>query len=185
MKRGLWMCLGMLAFVESACRAPAVPRRTVRAPERASPLPDLTARTVGTILEGTVPLLGGGGLPLKELRGFVVLLELGSASHPRWAEAQRNLGVLARTHESDLRVISVVCDANLLPAGASWHGDMPPFVLGWDPQGALALRLGATRLPTRFVLDRSGRVVTTIAGAGDPLERELERHVLATIAEES
>jgi len=64
--------------------------------------------------------------------------------------------------------VAVVCvaldaDANALPA--SWIDDPPPFVLGWDPQGAIAARLQARVLPTVVLLDAGGTIVAVFEGA--------------------
>lgn len=48
-----------------------------------------------------------------------------------------------------------------------WDRDPPPFLLGWDPAGALALRLGVAALPAAFVLDPRGKPVGNVASV-DP-----------------
>jgi len=131
-----------------------------------SPVP-LGAPTtlVGQALDEIVPLRGGGGLPLRDLQGQVVLLELGTTAEPTWAQAQARWRVLAEAYGGALRVVSVVHDPDLLAAGVVWDRDPLPFIHGWDPQGALALRLGVTHLPTRVILDRTGKVVALLEGA--------------------
>src|SRR5690606_13455706 len=131
-----------------------------------SPVPlGAPTRLVGQTLDEIVPLRGGGGLPLRDLQGQVVLLELGTTAEPTWAQAQARWRALAEAHGGALRVVSVVHDPDLLAAGVVWDRDPLPFIHGWDPQGALALRLGVTHLPTRVILDRTGKVVALLEGA--------------------
>lgn len=126
--------------------------------------PSALSRRVGQVLELSVPLVGGGQQPLAELRGRPVLLELADAGvHERDAAQQRWRALV----EGKGGTVAVVCvamdaDANALPA--SWIDDPPPFVLGWDPQGAIAARLQARVLPTVVLLDASGKIVAVHEG---------------------
>ncbi|MEX1362352.1 MAG: hypothetical protein AB1Z98_04455 [Nannocystaceae bacterium] len=117
----------------------------------------------GQVLELTVPLLGGGRLELAELRGRAVLLDLGDASNPARDEAQARYRALVERDERVV-VVSVALDATAEDLPASWQ-DAPPFVLGWDPQGALAARLQLVMLPTVVLLDTQGRIVSVHEGA--------------------
>lgn len=176
------MKIGWLAFVfVLGCRASlpssAPPRDDVRrTPVKGGPPTTLVGRTVDEV----VPLRGGGGLPLRDLQGRVVLLEIGTAAEPTWAQAQERWKALAEAHGGALRVVSVVGDPDLRRAGQVWDRDPPPFIFGWDPQGALALRLGITRLPTRVVIDRSGTIVASFEGT--ERDGEVEAAVRALLA---
>jgi len=130
---------------------------------------------VGAQLDAEVPRLEGGVLALADLRGYVVLLEIGSAEDPAWPRAQARWQALASAHLEQLRIVSVVADED--PTRAQWTWDAVPtaLVCGWDPQGALGARLGATRFPTRWVVDTQGRVVATIVGSDVASEDRVEQ----------
>ncbi|MBL9099898.1 MAG: TlpA family protein disulfide reductase [Myxococcales bacterium] len=154
-----------------ACRtAPAPPHPTV-APSPPESLPDPITTPVnrepGELLDATVPLVDGDGLPLAGLRGRVVVLELTATWTERWPETFAFYTRLLQQHGPDrLAVVVVAMDnerAALSPEpGLRGRG----FDLGWDPQGALAARLQVAALPTVVVLDRQGRVAFVQGGAG-------------------
>ena len=133
-------------------------------------------RTV-EVVELSIPLFEGGVVELARFRGQVVVLEV-SASYARgWTAMHRRYQDLLQAHGEDaLSVITVALD---MDAGdlAAWERDPPPFTLGWDPQGALAARLGVTSLPTVFVLDHEGGLVDELKGWSDDLETRLESAV--------
>ncbi len=132
-------------------------------PEPPAPLPDPVHapvnRETGELLEATVPLLDGAGLPLADLRGRVVVLELTATWADRWTESYAFYNRLLQQHGPDkLAVVIVAMDneqTTLSPEpGVRGRG----FDLGWDPAGALAARLQVAALPTVVVLDRQGRI---------------------------
>jgi hypothetical protein len=126
----------------------------------------------GPPLQATIPLLGGGSTQTAALRGRVVLLELSATDRAVWPVAQaRFRGLVDQLGEERLVVVSVAIDPQPTDLRRYWDRDKPPFTLAWDPQGALALRLGATTLPTAYVLDRQGRRLAKIAGGDDYVER--------------
>jgi hypothetical protein len=142
--------------------------------------PVLTAE--GPPVEATVPLLGGSAVDLTELRGRVVLLELSASDRPLWQEAQGQYRRLVETLGEDrLVVVTVATDPDSDHLRQFWDRDKPPFVLGWDPQGALALRLGVTVLPTVLVLDRQGRKLARIDGKHEQFLRQVEQVVRAAV----
>jgi hypothetical protein len=136
------------------CR-PAAPT-TDEPTESAAPLPP-TRAPAGEVLDATIPLYSGGSLALAELRGRAVVLEITASYVPAWARTPAVWRDLVARHP-DLAVVTVALDLEQT-ALRSWETDPPPFVLGWDPQGALAARLQAAKLPTVVVLDRDGRLV--------------------------
>ncbi len=136
--------------------------------------PSALARRVGQVLELSVPLLGGGVQPLAELRGRPVLLELADAASPQRDAAQDRYRALAEREAEALTVVSVALDADTTALPASWTDDRPPFVLGWDPQGAVAARLQLSALPTVILLDAQGVIVEVHEGA-PPDDQALER----------
>ena len=110
-----------------------------------------------------MPLWGGGSLELAELQGRPVLLALEDASVPeREAAHDRYRTLVEQDEEIVVVVVSLDPAEEDLPAG--WH-EAPPFVLGWDPQGALAARLGLVALPTVVLLDRGGTIVSVHEGS--------------------
>lgn len=139
-------------------------RPTPSAPPVASPpagaLPP-SRHTAGEVVEANVPLQHGGVLGLAELRGKLVVLELVDAAH-RDAAIESEYAALQAEGDGRLAVVMVSLDAD------GWGGDVPPFVLGWDPQGALAARLHAAGVPCVLLLDGAGRIVAQYSGARAP-----------------
>lgn len=122
------------------------------------------AGRVGQVLELTVPLVGGGQRELAELRGKPLLLELADAgTSGRDATQERWRALVERTGEG-VAVVCVAMDAEASALPGRWVDDPPPFVLGWDPQGALAARLQLRVLPTVVLLDAAGKIVAVFEG---------------------
>ena len=119
-----------------------------------------TRHAAGEQLDVNVPLASGEVLPIAELRGKVVLLALSDAAH-RDAQVLGDYARLAEAHGDDLTVLVVSLDRD------GWQSPVAPYVLGWDPEGALAARLHAAALPMVLVLDRDGRIAHQHGGA-DP-----------------
>jgi len=163
MKRMAWLMLGLASCRPSSTET-VVPARAVAAPVESEPPDD---RRLPSLAEIRIPLLEGGALELRELEGRVVLLELGTPTHPGWNEASQTWRTLVEeVGREHLEV--VVIGTELEPSSTDW--ELSPFVLGWDPQSVLALRLGVERVPARLVFDRQGRCVATSSGT------ELEGH---------
>jgi hypothetical protein len=140
----------------------------------ASTLPP-SRHDTGALLEGNVPLAQGGVLPLVELRGKLVVVEVVDAAH-RDDAVESDYAALQRELGERLVVVLVSLDHD------GWQDQSPPFVLGWDPQGAFAARLQAASLPTVLLLDAQGRIVQQYAGARTPGHRELVAAVHAYAA---
>jgi hypothetical protein len=138
--------------------------------------------TDGQPLDATIPLFAGDSTQLSALRGKVVILELSATDRPGWQQAHTHYRALLDELAPALEVVAVSIDGAVEPLRAEWDVDPPPFVLGWDPQGALALRLGVKSLPTAFVLDREGRIVGATAGFDAKTLRELDGLVREAMA---
>ncbi|HEY8378349.1 MAG TPA: TlpA disulfide reductase family protein [Nannocystis sp.] len=166
-RRGLTLLLRLVPACVLACARPQPSPAPPPAP--AEPLaPAAPIRhAAGEILDLTVPLAGGGGLSLRDLRGRVVVLELTSAALPSWPATFAFYNDLLRHHGADrLAVIVVAVDPERAPLSPEPELRRHGFELGWDPQGALAARLQVAAFPTVLVLDQAGRIV--LASAGQP-----------------
>lgn len=137
----------------------------------------------GERLDLVVPLSGGDALPLAQLRGRVVVLELTSAEGPGWPETFAFYNRLLREFGPD-RLAVVVVSVDPERAALSPEPDVRAhgFELGWDPQGALGARLQAAALPTVIVLDRDGRIFFVQAGPAEGRARSLADSVRAALA---
>lgn len=158
-KRVRAACLLAACIVTTACK----PTSTTVPPAEPTP-PGATPpsrHATGEQVDVSVPLQQGGVVALPELRGKLVLLELVDQAHrddavlAEYQSLQRELG-------EQLTVVVVSLDRD------GWSGDTPPFVLGWDPAGALAARLHAGSIPAVLLLDREGRILEQYAGAREP-----------------
>jgi hypothetical protein len=132
------------------------------------------AGRVGQVLELTIPLVGGGRRALAELRGRPVLLELADAGSGERERAQARWRALVEREGDAVAVVCVALDAEATALPTSWVEDPPPFVLGWDPQAALAARMQLVVLPTVVLLDAGGVIVGVYEGAV-PDEVAIER----------
>jgi hypothetical protein len=144
--------------------------------------PSALAGRVGQGLELTVPLMGGGRRELAELRGKPVLLELADAGSPGRDAAQARWRALVAGRGEGIAVVCVALDPDAAALPASWTDDPPPFVLGWDPQGALAARLQLVVLPTVVLLDAAGTIAAVHEGT-PPDDAAIERWLAATPSE--
>ena len=133
-------------------------------PGAAAGPPSALAGRVGEALELSVPLVGGGRVELAELRGRPVLLELSDATVADRDAAQDRYRALVEQRGDAVVVITVALDAEAADLPAAWTDAQPPFVLGWDPQGALAARLQLVTLPTVVLLDEQGHIVAVYEG---------------------
>lgn len=154
MTRTPWLALALAL----ACRP--TPPADPDAPPPMGALPP-SRHVAGEVVEANVPLQQGGVLGLAELRGKLVVLELVDAAH-RDPAIEAEYAALQADGDGRLAVVMVSLDAD------GWGGDVPPFVLGWDPQGALAARLHAAGVPCVLLLDADGRIVAQYAGARAP-----------------
>jgi peroxiredoxin len=174
------LALSLLWLPAFGCRlAPVSADAPVVADEPDEPV--IAATRSVEVVELSIPLFGGGAVELERFRGRVVVLEVSASYAQGWGEVHEHYRRLLDGHgDDDLSIITVSLDME--PAQlASWERDPPPFTLGWDPQGALAARLGVTRFPTVFVLDREGRVIEEIAGFSDELVPRLEQGIRSVI----
>jgi hypothetical protein len=177
-------------LLAGALAAAACTRATTTTPPPEPPPPDAPVvpdapirHTAGEVLDLTVPLVDGDGLPLPALRGRVVVLELTSAALPGWAATFAFYNDLLREHGADrLAVVVVAVDRDRGVLGPEPDLRVHGFELGWDPQGALAARLQAAALPTVLVLDRDGRIVHATGGPAPGSPGALTDAVRAALA---
>jgi len=182
------LTIALAAILASACQTTPHKPGPARPPEEPpAPLPDPVHAPVnrepGELLEATVPLVDGAGLPLSELRGRVVVLELSATWADRWSESFAFYNRLVQLHGPErLAVVVVAMDnerATLSPEpGLRGRG----FDLGWDPQGALAARLQVAALPTVVVLDRAGRISFVQGGSPPGATQAIEDGIRQALA---
>lgn len=176
-----------IAALALACQTTTTTKPPPLPPEPPAPLPDPVHapidRETGELLDATVPLVDGAGLPLARLRGRVVVLELSATWADRWAESFAFYNRLLQQHGPDkLAVVIVAMDserATLSPEpGLRGRG----FDLGWDPQGALAARLQVAALPTVVVLDRGGHISFVQGGSPPGATQAIEDGIRQALA---
>lgn len=143
----------------------------------ATPAPDIDLPPVApTITPGPAPQLPLQGLDgamhtLEEWQGRTVLLNYWAT----WCIPCRSeMPLLARYHESrdDVTVIGVNYREDW-DAAQDYVDELAlPFPILLDEDAELAKRLGVLGLPTTYLIDRSGRLVTTHIGELDEAEIE-------------
>ena len=132
----------------------------------------------GAPIELDVPLVSGESEALANLRGRVVVLLISSSDRPGWQEFRRHFEAeLSRVGRERLAVIAVANDPDPKGLLAEWDRNPPPFLLSWDPAGAVALRLGVAKLPAVFVLDAGGRLAGGVAQMDSDALRQVDRWV--------
>lgn len=144
-----------LALAVAHCQAQP-PATTPVAPE----VSGATEGERGPPLDLSLPLYGEGAVPLSSLRGKLVVLDLFLPAEPGWYQAHAAWRTLAEQHPADVVFVAVAV-AGTGGAVDAWDVDPPSHLVAADPQGALALRLGAQALPTVLILDRRGRLIAS------------------------
>jgi len=147
----------VLALV-AACPSPVEPTPPPPVDPAGVPVAE-SAR--GDVVEATFPLYGHGALTLEALRGKVVVVDLFSPHEDDWFEQHAAWRSLRAERAADLEVITVAMAVDDTRTVALWDSEPPSHPLGWDPQGALALRLGVSELPALLVYDRQGRLAAS------------------------
>ena len=158
----------MLHALACAPKASPTPATTTPATEPANGGRD-AREAPGEVLQAIVPLLDGGTLDLATLRGTPVVLALAATTDESFAPVRVALEDLIARHPEGLAVIVVATDPEPDRVPRTWPGGPGSVHVGWDPQGALATRLQVRTLPTLFVLDADGRVVTVRGGREPPV----------------
>jgi len=129
----------------------------------------------GEVVDANVPLPDGGVLGLAELRGKLVVLELVDSAR-RDPAVEADYACVLDEAPGRVEIVMVSLDAE------GWAGDVPPFRLGWDPQGALAARLLVASVPTVMLLDRNGRVAAQYSGGRAPGHADLLSTLRASLS---
>ena len=177
MRRALAV-VGLLVGCSPTTPAASPPSATVAEPPSAVDEASAQASAApqeGAPIELDVPLMSGDAEPLASLRGKVVVLLLSSTDRPGWAAFRAHYEArLREIGRQRLVVVTVANDADPERLQAEWDRDPPPFLLGWDPDGALALRLGVAALPAAFVLDPRGHSMGNVASVEPPALARLD-----------
>ncbi|MEM6996230.1 MAG: TlpA disulfide reductase family protein [Myxococcota bacterium] len=151
----------VLVAALSWCAPTTAPAPPPAEPPGEGSTPALAAEDRGEALSATIPLYGDGVATLADVRGTVVVLEFFSPGEPDWAAQHDAWRELRAAHEGRVEVIAVATASEDVALVDRWDADPPRHIVGWDPQGALALRLGIEALPTVIVLDAQGRLVAS------------------------
>jgi thiol-disulfide isomerase/thioredoxin len=145
----------------------AVSCRRDRAPE-GFPLPGM-AEPAGPVLELRAPSLGAGGgdVSLADYRGKVVLADFwASWSAPCRAEQAGLMELQDLLKDRGLTVIGLSVDVGERAGVAEAVGRCGlPYPVGWADAAAQAAAGGIRALPTKLLLDKTGRVVRRYEGS--------------------
>jgi len=207
--RERWACataVAGLTFASLACGAGRRAGDPVQ-PAAAAPTPasggaeEAAGALVGRdVTDVRVPLLGGEVLALASLAGRPALLvivattgvgaepELAAATGAAWtAGIDRQLARWhARLGPGALPAVHVSLAADVAAVEREWRALTAEWLQGWDPGGAVAARLGVSRLPAALLIGRDGRVAAAWVGAGprwtDALATQLDQRLEALAA---
>lgn len=130
-------------------------------------LPDVTPTYVeGQPLSARIPGLDGSSLDLGQLAGRIVVVAFVDPTTPALAEHLTQHYDAAQPSGAVLVLVAMEGMTPLEFSGLeAWLGRTDVFV-GWDPQGALAIKLRIKNLPFTLVLARDGRVAAVL----DPVD---------------
>lgn len=124
-----------------------------------------------------------GPLRLDSLRGKVVYLDYWASwcgpcrqSFPFMNELQ------ARYGDKDLVIIAVTVDGNVSDAKRFLAQHPANFIIAYDAQGATARALNVRVMPTTFLIDRHGEIVSTHIGFRESDKNKIEHAIKALLA---
>ena len=127
---------------------------------------------------------GGKPFDLASLRGKVCLVEVWASwcapcreMLPFWGELHGRLTVRG------FEVVALSVDEHKASAKAFVANLKLPFVLVWDRGQKNVARLDVPEMPTSFLVDRQGRTRAIFAGFREADRAEIERQVVALLAE--
>lgn len=144
-------------------------------------IPNAYAVTEGSTLpQFTVETLAGEPLAITSFKGKVVYLDIWASwcrpcekSFPWLREIQERFGA----ERFQVLAISVDTDLGAAREFISKHGGR--FPVGIDPDGSIPELLGASSMPSSYLVDQAGRVVRVIegfhAGNASDIEHQIER----------
>ena len=128
--------------------------------------------------------LDGQPIRLSDLQGKVVLLDFWATWCGPCKAAMPKLAELERTHGADGLVVLGLTEEALGRVRAFLKKNPVPYTIGIDAGNRTAALYGVGSLPTAFVIDRRGRVVEVVVGAGPSAYEALTRAVVAALEEE-
>lgn len=170
------LAVALFAAGAYAALVPASPQQPHPHPPVAAPRPAAPARSVLPTKGAPVPAfelqrLLGGTVTLASLRGKVVVIDFWATwCPPCRAEMPWLVAMAERLEASGVAFVAISEDdpPGQVPNVTRFAQQVPGLerfaVLG-DP--AIEAQYGVTSLPTLFVVDRQGRLVAKLVGAGD------------------
>lgn len=124
-----------------------------------------------------------GTLSLQSLRGKVVYLDYWASwcapcrhSFPFMNELQ------ARYGHKGLVIVAVTIDSELADAKQFLAHYPASFTIAYDPDSVTAKRLSLKGMPTSFVIDRHGEIVSTHIGFRELEKSKIEKQITALLA---
>ena len=142
---------------------------------------------VGTALAARAPdftfKTDNGTLSLQSLRGKVVYLDYWASwcapcrqSFPFMNELQTRYG------DKGLVIVAVTIDTELADVHRFLAKYPANFTIAYDPDGATAKTLALKGMPTSFVIDRHGEIVSTHIGFRELEKSKIEKKIKALLA---
>lgn len=123
-----------------------------------------------------LPLLSGGHLHSKDLRGkYVVIKPFAAWCHPCWLELPALIAFSQR--HSALEVVGISMDKERAATEHLVEELRVPFRVAVDPDGSLGRTLGMDALSELFLFDATGHAVAHYKRCNAASLADLERHL--------
>ncbi|QSX28499.1 TlpA family protein disulfide reductase [Shewanella cyperi] len=133
-------------------------------------------------LDAVIQDANGQPMALTQYSGKVVYLDFWAS----WCGPCRKsfpwMNDLSRRHGDDLVVLAVNLDPDPADAEAFIQEFKPRFTIGYDPEGKLARRFDLLGMPSSFLFDRQGQLVSTHVGFFTEKARDYEVEIEALVS---
>lgn len=126
-----------------------------------------------------------GLLNLQSLQGKVVYLDFWASWCGPCRETFPFMNELRARFSDDFVIVAINLDNDADDARRFLAQYPAKFLIGYDPTTAIAKALGVKAMPTSFLIDRRGKIVSTHVGFQEVDRTNIEREIKALLADGS
>ncbi len=127
----------------------------------------------------TLPTLPGSGeISLSALKGRVVYVDFWATWCPPCRKSFPWMDEMQTQYGADgLTIVAISIDRNRKLAERFIQKMAPGFIVAHDPQGAASKKYKVSAMPTSYLIDREGNIVSRHIGFRESDEARLERKI--------